>query len=335
MLHLALFALTLNPAAEASTNAPADPAQMRQVVDRGLKFLERDGLDWVSKKCVSCHHGPLMLLSHHEAQKRGFSINQKALDQVRTRAVKDYSGHAKLKPTGQDELNDLSMNAIYLSVGLGAAEAIDAETATALDKFAAHLIEKQKADGSWHVFIKNKKEGLMQPIFDRDDVTTMWALLVLSSREPAGITREALTTSKEKALKWLKENPASDTNQSLVLRILLKQRLGTSQEVQDLVRQLRDKQALDGGWSQEAGKPSDALATGQSLHALTRAGVTAQDPAVQRAWGFLLKTQKPDGSWLVPSRAGGSPKFSSYIGSGWATVGLVQSLEPQSKVSSR
>jgi hypothetical protein len=44
----------------------------------------------------------------------------------------------------------------------------------------------------------------------------------------------------------------------------------------------------------------------------------------------LIKNQKPDGSWLVQSRAYEPPEFSSYMGTAWATLGLVRTL-PESK----
>ena len=57
-------------------------------------------------------------------------------------------------------------------------------------------------------------------------MTTLWALLALHYREPAGISREALARSKERGLKFLSDHPPADTLQSLALRIMLNQRLG-------------------------------------------------------------------------------------------------------------
>ena len=50
--------------------------------------------------------------------------------------------------------------------------------------------------------------------------------------------------------------------------------------------------------------------------------------AFPRAWAFLLKAQKEDGSWYVVTRqeAGNTSRFSSYMGTAWATIGLVRSL---------
>jgi len=338
----------LTQSAPALPEAPAGTGQVRQTVEKSLAFLEKEGLEWETKKCVSCHHGPWMMWSGYEAKKRGFAVNDKSLEQVRANALKAYTKHPKLKPTNRDVLTEPSINVIYLTFGMGAAGEPDAETAKFFDKAAAHLLEQQQEDGSWQVFIRRTIDGkilsfpdskaanatpqrlyttfLMAPLIDSDDVTTMWALLALNYREPAGISKEALDRSKEKGLKFLSDNPPSDTLQSLVLRIMLNQRLGKGDEVQALVKQLLTLQKDDGGWSQAKKLPSDALGTGQALVALTTAGETAKNPAITKAWGYLIKNQKPDGSWFVNSRAYEPPQFSSYMGTAWATLGLVRTL---------
>ncbi len=326
-----MFPLTFVIAA-LSQNAPAPPntsvgtPQVRQTVEKSLAFLEKNGLEWETTKCVSCHHGPWMMWSGYEAKKRGFTINEKSLEQVRVTALKAYSKHPTLRPTNRAVLNDLSINVIYLPFGMGAAGEPDAETAKFFDKAAAHLLEQQKENGSWQVFITKAPDGLMAPLIDRDDVTTLWALLALNYREPSDISKDVLDKSKAKGLKFLSDHPPSDDLQSLVLRILLNKRLGKTAEVQALVEQLLTLQKDDGGWSQTKKLRSDALGTGQALVALSTAGLTAKDPAVAKAWSYLIENQKPDGSWFVQSRAYQRPEFSSYMGTAWATLALVRTL---------
>jgi len=326
-----IAALAQNAAAAPEVGgAPVGAPQVRQTVEKSLVFLEKDGLDWETTKCVSCHHGPWMMWSGYEAKKRGFTVNEKSLAQVRAGALKAYTTHPTMRPTNRDVLNDLGINVIYLTFGMGAAGAPDAETAKFFDKAAAHLLEQQKENGSWKVFITKTPDGRMAPIIDHDDVTTMWALLALNYREPSGISKDALAKSKAKGLKFLSDNPPSDDLQALVLRIMLNQRLDKTDDVQALVKQLLTLQKDDGGWSQAKKLKSDALGTGQALVALTTAGVTAKNPAVAKAWGYLIKTQKPNGSWDVNSRAYQRPEFSSYMGTAWATLALVRTL-PESR----
>ncbi|HMJ61716.1 MAG TPA: prenyltransferase/squalene oxidase repeat-containing protein, partial [Bryobacteraceae bacterium] len=78
---------------------------------------------------------------------------------------------------------------------------------------------------------------------------------------------------------------------------------------------LLNKQGADGGWAQIPYLDSDAYATGVVLHTLYVSGLTTPDaPAYRRGIAFLLRTQFPDGSWYVRSRA---PKFQPYFQSGF------------------
>ncbi len=337
MFPLIVMLAVLAQDAAAAPEAPVDAPRVLETVDKSLAFLAEKGLAWETTKCVSCHHGPWMMWSGYEAKMRGFVVNDESLEKVVVTALKAYSTHPQLQPTNRDVLNDLSINAMYLTFGMGAAGQPDAETEKFFDKAAAHLIEQQKEEGSWKVLIKKTTpEGvsttfLMPPLIDSDDVTTLWALLTLNYRVPSGISKEALDNCKERGLKFLGDNPPSDTLQSLVFRIMLNQRLNNADAVPALVQQLFTLQKDDGGWSQTTKKPhTDALGTGQALVALTTAGVTTKDPAVAKARAYLIKNQKPDGSWFVVSRAYEPPEFSSYIGTAWATLGLVRTL-PENK----
>ena len=45
--------------------------EVRQAIERSLPYLAREGESWMEERgCVSCHHVPLMIWSHNEAQAR-------------------------------------------------------------------------------------------------------------------------------------------------------------------------------------------------------------------------------------------------------------------------
>ena len=75
---------------------------------------------------------------------------------------------------------------------------------------------------------------------------------------------------------------------------------------------------------------SEAFSTGQALYALGRLGRDGADPAVERAWKFLLATQLPDGSWAVPQDAINTrPRklnVYTYWGTAWSAIGVLQTL---------
>jgi hypothetical protein len=105
-------------------------------------------------------------------------------------------------------------------------------------------------------------------------------------------------------------------------------------------------QRPDGGWAQLPGLESDAYATGQALVALRRSGVVgATDPAYQRGIGYLLRTQLPDGSWLVHSRTfpfqpykesgfpHGKDQWISACGTSWAVMALSLDAPARQEIS--
>jgi N-acyl-D-amino-acid deacylase len=125
-----------------------------------------------------------------------------------------------------------------------------------------------------------------------------------------------------------------------------------------LIQKILASQRLDGGWSQTPEMPSDAYATGQTLYALTRAGVKPNPPrprafgcsfmvmpeggfaafsvdgeALGRATFFLQRAQSVDGSWPVTSRPAppsnkpaGDLRPITHAATAWAVLGLLGAL---------
>jgi hypothetical protein len=114
----------------------------------------------------------------------------------------------------------------------------------------------------------------------------------------------------------------------------VEQKFGTAQRAADLLAQLRSRQNPDGGWAWRGSGDSDAFATGQALYALNQCG--QRDAVVQRAAGYLIKSQQADGAWDVPSRAISSATnpgrlerlapIYQYWGTAWASIGLSGTL---------
>jgi hypothetical protein len=95
------------------------------------------------------------------------------------------------------------------------------------------------------------------------------------------------------------------------------------------------------------GLETDAYATGQALVALHWAGhMPVNDPAYRRGISFLLRTQFPDGSWLVRTRSfpiqpykesgfpHGKHQWISASGTSWAVMALSLTLPPVTEETS-
>ena len=165
-----------------------------------------------------------------------------------------------------------------------------------------------------------------------NDATTLWSVLALSG----GGKIEDHAENQRRALQSLKESKPGVTIQSLALHAIVAHDLGPPARAKILAAELLARQNRDGGWSWTAEhKTSEAFSTGQILYALGRIGRDGGDPAVQRAWKFLLATQSADGSWPVPQETINTrPRklnVYTYWGTAWSAIGVLQTL-PQSSV---
>lgn len=187
---------------------------------------------------------------------------------------------------------------------------------------AGLVVAGQQPDGSW----KYAGQGLDRTALDNDEATTLWALLAL----PAGAKADAAeSASREKALAWLKGIKPAAGHDSAALRLAVELRYGDPARAAHPKEELLARQNADGGWQWSEHRASDAFATGEAVYVLTLAGVKSDTPAIQKAWTFLQTTQRPDGSWLCPTRKPqGGTEISSYWGTAWATIGLSRSLQP-------
>lgn len=294
-------------------------SQARKSVERSLPFLAEHGQKWIeTKKCSSCHHVPMLLWSHHEAQKHQFTVNEDIVADMQKRMVAEYLGHPDFQPTGQDRSfteTKVGLGAVYLTLGLRAQERADADTETALAKMSQHFLDQQGADGSW------KLKSSQPPLVDGDDVTTMMLLLAL------GRQSDTDGEARQRSLKWLNESDQREETQPLAMRAIVSATYGTTEDTEQAVMRLLSLQNDDGGWAQTKDRDSDALATGESLYALSMVDGNHHEKAVRKALEFLISSQQDDGSWLVRTRnPKGHDEIVTYYGTGWATIGIVRSL---------
>ena len=120
---------------------------------------------------------------------------------------------------------------------------------------------------------------------------------------------------------------------------------GSGQALQSARQDVLAKQRADGGWAQLDSLESDAYATGQSLYALHESGFGAASADYRRGVNWLLRTQEPDGSWHVTTRAfpfqtlldtgygHGRDQWISAQATGWALMALMAAEERGSEVA--
>jgi len=296
-------------------------------VRRGLDFLVKDAKAWREEhNCVSCHHAALVVWSMREADRRGIEVDRPALDGLTAWLAESGDGRTGApRPKGVPKA--LNTKAVYFALGLGADPDPSPAVKAGLGRLLKTVEEDQTEDGSWAAWPETRP-----PMFGpSDESMTALAALALSPAAEAG--DPAARAVLDKAVRRLDATKTDGDPQSLALRLVLWRRLKRpNAEWFPLVDRIEARQNADGGWSQAEGMPSDAWATGQALYALAWAGVPPVEPPVARAQSFLLKTQRPDGSWPMTSRPikPGGPGAKNLVpitgaAAAWAVMGLARS----------
>lgn len=196
------------------------------------------------------------------------------------------------------------------------------------------IVHKQQADGSWEFFATLRRP----PINESQTTDVAWIIMALAGASgPAA--PESQPAALKKAIAWLDVSKPAELHQDKVLRALLSVRAARPREtIEAAIGDLLALQRADGGWSQTVPElKSDAFATGQTLYALSLAGLTAERPEIKSAIDFLVATQTPDGSWPMVSRSTpngepGSAKLLTPItcaASSWAVLGLSRLVPKQ------
>ncbi|MDB5338758.1 MAG: hypothetical protein JWN70_4377, partial [Planctomycetaceae bacterium] len=302
-------------------------------IELALNFMVLDTAKWRQERvCATCHHGTLTVWALNEAKIQGYRVNEETLADV-TQWTKDLFIPKISKPRDpRPGWSLVSTPGIYLGLMSYTLPVLSRDE---INRVAIHLARHQAEDGSFEM--PPPKNGA-PPIWESPETLTLWALLAWEPYVPADPTEAAAArASREKTIAWLNAVKPSETPQASALRLLLDVRMGKSAEqLQPRIDKLLSLQKTDGGWSQAADLPSDAYATGQSLWALSFAGLKPDRPEIGRAVAFLVSTQREDGSWPMTSRNHPgvvstrnpirNPMPITYFGSAWATIGLVRSV---------
>jgi len=317
VLPIAAAALVL--AALPAASGAADKTALREAIAKSMAVLDQQQPKFERQAtCASCHNQISPMIAASVIKTKGLPINdavytkQVAMSAEVIRRRHDYSlvhgvtggEHAVTSPT----LSGLA------EVKFPADENTDVAV--------AYLLAKQSADGSWPGVATRLPHG------DSNFDQTATAVRAIDAYAPPALRKQA-DAAIAKARAWLIATPARPNNEALTYRLeALVWAKAPAGEVGKARAQLAASQQADGGFSQHAGMASDAYATGQALVSLHRAGLKATDPVYQKGLDYLLRTQKPDGSWFVQTRAmplqppidSGFPGGPSQWISAWATA---------------
>lgn len=301
--------------------AAVSAADVRRAIERSLPFVEKSSAKWRSdSKCVTCHQVPFAVWALTEAKSRGVEVDAAKLDDLTAWSFKTCANN-----------EDASTTFMVLSQNANEPRADALKTYVQFEKLYA---KRQKPDGSWHEGRQIRIEGAQR---EADEVDTMWTLLAIKSLDRLGDklsadTRKGLASERDKGLAFLKEAKPGKRIDWLALRVLVAKEYETSERAMHLLSELRAEQNADGGWGYVRGGESYAHTTGECLYCLGELGFGESDPAVSKAWKYLVNSQQPAGHWLCRTRETFSSKpelvrpTSNHWGTAWATIGLLHTL---------
>ncbi len=268
----------------------APPDQVRAAAQKSIALLQKVGDAW-HQDCLSCHHQALPAIALGEARAHGLKVDEKT---AQATSARTFAFLSSIDDAGQDkELIDPAPSEGY---ALAAAYAAGVEPSLTTAVFARRLANLQRADGHWATFDARPPQS--ESLFT---ATAMAARVVSVYMPPELATARRATLDRARA--WFVAHEPASTEDATYRLLGLLWTDAPSQQRKAAAAALVKSQRDDGGWAQVAAMQSDAYATGQVLYALSKAGdVPANDAAWQRGLKYLLRTQRPDGAWLVKTR---------------------------------
>jgi hypothetical protein len=271
---------------------------------RAMSLLESASIEfWNKSGCVACHHHGLVSMAAATARAK----NAGGTEEMRRRRVEIVTKFLEarrerlLQGVGIPGATDTMVYVLFGLVEDGY------EGGAETDAGLRYLMDRQAADGSWPI-------GGMRPPLEHSSIANTALAMRAVQRLAPPAWREEAGARLRRAGVWMEAQRAGDTEDNAFRLLGLVWSNASAAAIAEARKTLLTAQREDGGWSQDAGRASDAYATGQALAALLTAGEKASATAVRRGAAFLTETQKDDGSWYVKSHV---EKFQPYFESGF------------------
>lgn len=282
------------------------PADVRAALGKSVALLQQSSTEFFKESgCVGCHHQNFTAMAVAAVRKKGVPVDDAAAQEQLKVVTTQWMGAQepllqRLDPPGAADTLMFSL------MGLATLE-YPADAIT--DAMVLNVAAEQMADGSWCL------GGISRPPIEEGCIArAARAIRLLQWYGPPGLKSD-FEKRIARARDYLLEAQPKTTDDRAMLLAGLKWSGASPGRVEAAALALLSEQRADGGWAGNQYLATDAYATGGALDALFQSGkLAANDAAYRRGVDFLLRTQRPDGSWYVKSRA---VKFQPYFQSGF------------------
>jgi hypothetical protein len=316
--------------------SPASPERVQQTVQRAIGYLQTESAAWLhQRRCAACHHAAMPLWALSEADRQGYVIDKKFVQQtveatlgsVPNMIAAGLANDPTRPPDTRPMARGVNTGQVFMAVAARSLPSLEPGQRESLKRIADDIVSKQQADGSWEFFLRRP------PINESQATDAAWIVMALQG-ETGADAPASHQIALEMGIAWLaRAEPRIPQVKVLNLLVSLRARM-PREKLQSLLDALLAAQRPDGGWSQTTDLPSDAFATGQTLYVLSLAGYPPTHPQIHKAIAYLLATQNSDGSWPMTSRStpDGSPGGAKLLtpitcgASAWATLGLTRAV---------
>ncbi len=284
--------------------AGTTPSAPRDSIGRALILFGKSDFFRAGGGCAGCHHQPAHARAYVAAETAGVSVNPGLRRAFLDSVIANRPRYASVLPY----LSSFGGDFDGLLPLLSANAELKQEPNELSDMMVHFLAARQDPSGAWVM------NGISRAPLEESTISrTAYAIQALRSYSWAARKAE-FDGRVQKAQAWL-EQASPVTTYEHADRIFGLNAAGMpAAKLRVDVDRILKLQREDGGWAQTPYLQSDAYATGMVLDILFRTELLKEtDPAYRRGVAFLLRTQFPDGSWFVRSRA---PKFQPYFQSG-------------------
>ena len=304
---IAVLALAVAAAAQSTATDLA--------IRRGVKYLSVEVPKWKAEHpCYSCHNNGDAARALMVASARGYDIGT---------SLDDTIGFLK-QPAGWNQsqaaegFDDKQLARVQFASALAVAHEYGRAPRGDLERAATLLVADQKSDGSWTL---DQSQSIASPATYGTIIATWSARrTLLTSGLPASHT--AITNAD----RWIRGlRPQNVIDCAAVILALDRASDPAANEVRrTCLAILQNGQSRDGGWGPYVTTAPQVFDTAMAVQALTLVDRQELKDAIARGKAYLVRQQRPDGSWPETTRPADQESYAQRISTtGWAMLALL------------